>query len=135
MIGLSCAYFLARRGLNVIVLERKTPGSGSSTRNGGGVRSQFGTETGIRLSVLSAPYWAEFQDRFGVDVELRRIGYLFFAYDDHSLQDLQAQVALQNRFGVPSAILTTIDLSTRWPTIRRLGVAGASFCATDGFVN
>ena len=57
-IGLSCAYFLAGRGINVVVLERKLPGAGSSARSGSGVRSQLGTATNIQLSVLSEPYWA-----------------------------------------------------------------------------
>jgi sarcosine oxidase subunit beta len=135
IIGLFCAYFLARRGLKVVVLERKTPGSGSSTRNGGGVRSQWGTATNIQLSVLSQPYWAEFEDRFGVDVGLRRIGYLFLAPNADGLQELRRQVALQHRFGVGSEILTAGDIATRWPSLAGLEVAGATFCATDGFLN
>ena len=126
---------MARRGLNVVVIERKTPGSGSSTRNGGGVRSQWGTVTNIQLSMLSQPYWAEFEDRFGVDVHLRRIGYLFLASDDDGLQELRRQVALQHRFGVGSEILTANDIAERWTSLGDLDVAGASFCATDGFLN
>jgi sarcosine oxidase subunit beta len=135
IIGLFCAYFLARRGLKVVVLERKTPGAGSSTRNGGGVRSQWGTATNIQLSVLSQPYWAEFEDRFGIDVGLRKIGYLFLAPSDDGLRQLQQQVDLQHRFGVRSEILTASDVATRWPYLRDFEVAGASFCATDGYLN
>lgn len=135
IVGLFCAYFLADRGLKVVVLERKTPGSGSSTLTGGGVRSQFGTATNIRLSAISQPYWDAFEDRFGVDVELRRIGYLFLAPDQTWLEDLQAQVALQHEFGVGSALLTASEVSTRWPSLADLDILGASFCATDGFLN
>jgi sarcosine oxidase subunit beta len=135
IIGLFCAFFLASRGLKVVVLERKTPGSGSSTRNGGGVRSQWGTATNIQLSVLSQLYWAEFQERFGVDVGLRRIGYLFLAADTDGLDELRRQVALQHQFGVASEILTATDIATRWPSLGDLDVAGASFCDSDGFLN
>jgi sarcosine oxidase subunit beta len=135
MIGLCCAHSLARRGLEVVVLERETPGSGSSTRTGGGIRSQFGTATGIKLSVLSAPFWAEFEERTGVDVEMRRIGYLFLASDDRSLDGMRSQVAVQNRFGIPSEVLASVDLPRRWPILDGLRWAGGSFCATDGFVN
>jgi sarcosine oxidase subunit beta len=135
IIGLSCAYFLAQRGLVVVVLESKTPGAGSSTRNGGGVRSQFGTATNIRLSVLSAPYWAEFEERFGVDVGLRRIGYLFLARDASSLAELSDQVELQHQLGVGSELLGAGDVAARWPSLARLDVVGGSFCASDGFVN
>jgi sarcosine oxidase subunit beta len=135
IIGLSCAYFLARRGLSVVVLERKVPGAGSSTRNGGGVRSQLGTATNIELSVLSEPYWAEFEERFGVDPYLRRIGYLFLAGDDAELQILRRQVELQHEYGVPSELLGAHDLSSHWPGLRDLGFAGGSYCATDGFLD
>lgn len=135
IIGLSCAHFLARRGMKVVVLERKLPGSGSSTRNGGGIRAQLGTATNLRLSVLSEPYWAEFEDRFGIDVTLRRIGYLFLAADENGLQPLRNQVALQHEFGIPSELLTAEDIWARWPSLADLDVAGASFCATDGYLN
>jgi sarcosine oxidase subunit beta len=135
IVGLSCAYFLARRGAKVVVLESKVPGAGSSTRNGGGVRSQLGTETNIQLSVLSEPYWSRFQERFGVDPWLRRIGYLFLAGDDAELEILQHQVELQNELGVSSELLVAADLSTRWPILRDLCFSGGSYCATDGFLN
>jgi len=135
VVGLSCAHFLARRGLKVVVLERKLPGSGSSTRNGGGIRSQWGTATNVRLSVLSEPYWAEFEDRFGVDPGLRRIGYLFLAADEDGLQTLRNQVALQHEFGIQSEILAAEDVTGRWPILAGLDVVGASFCASDGYLN
>jgi glycine/D-amino acid oxidase-like deaminating enzyme len=135
VIGLSCAHFLARHGAKVVVLERKLPGAGSSTRNGGGVRSQLGTVTNIQLSVLSEPYWAEFEERFGVDPWLRRIGYLFLAADDAELDVLRSQVELQHRFGVPSELLDADDLSERWSILDELGFAGGSYSAADGYLN
>jgi sarcosine oxidase subunit beta len=135
IIGLFVAYTLASRGMKVLVLERKTPGSGSSTRNGGGVRSQWGTATNIALSVMSQPYWAEFEQRFGIDIGLRQIGYLFLASTDDELQTLRQQVALQREFGIRSEILKPSDIEARWPSLDGLEVAGASFCGTDGFVN
>ena len=133
VIGLSCANFLARRGLKVVVLERKLPGAGSSTRNGGGIRSQLGTATNVRLSVLSEPYWAEFEDRFGVDPGLTKIGYLFLASSDDELETLATHVDLQHRFGVDSELLTAADIEARWPILAGLGFSGAGYCSTDGY--
>jgi sarcosine oxidase subunit beta len=121
--------------MGVRVLERNLPGAGSSTRNGGGVRSQLGTPTSIRLSVLSEPYWAEFEQRFGVDPWLRRIGYLFLAGNESQLQVLQQQVELQHEFDVPSELLVAEDLSARWPILDQLGFAGSSWCPADGYVD
>jgi sarcosine oxidase, subunit beta len=135
VIGLSCAYFLARRGAKVIVLERTLPGAGSSSRNGGGVRSQLGTATNVQLSVLSEPFWAEFEQRFGVDPWLRRIGYLFLAADEAQLQVLRHQVELQHKHGVQSELLVADDLSAHWPMLNELGFAGGSYCPADGYLN
>ncbi len=111
------------------------PGSGSSTRNGGGIRSQLGTATNVRLSVLSEPYWAEFEDRFGIDPGLTRIGYLFLAASDDELETLRTHVDLQHRFGVASELLTAADVGARWPVLADLGFSGAGFCASDGYLN
>jgi sarcosine oxidase, subunit beta len=135
IIGLSCAYVLAVRGVKVVVVERKLPGAGSSASNGGGIRSQLGTATNIKLSVLSERYWTEFEERFGVDPWLRRIGYLFLAADETELHTLRKQVELQNELGVASELLVTEELSRRWPTLAGLGYAGGSYCATDGYLN
>jgi sarcosine oxidase subunit beta len=135
IVGLFCAYFLARRGLTVVVLERKLPGAGSSTRSGGGIRSQFGTVTNVRLAVLSEPYWAEFEDRFGVDVGLHRIGYLFLAEGADELETVRKQVRLQRGFGIPSELLSAEDVSARWPSLDGVDVSGAGYCATDGYLN
>jgi sarcosine oxidase subunit beta len=135
IIGLFCAWFLAGRGLNVVVLERKTPGSGSSTRNGGGVRSNWGTATNIRLSAISQPYWVEFEQRFGADVGLRWIGSLILAQDADVLRELHRQVALQQESGVRSEILTPAQIATRWPNLANEEVVGAGFCADHGFLN
>jgi len=117
------------------VLERKLPGSGSSTRNGGGIRSQLGTATNVRLSVLSEPYWAEFEDHFGIDPGLTRIGYLFLAASDDELETLRTHVDLQHRFGVASELLTAADVGARWPVLADLGFSGGGFCASDGYLN
>jgi sarcosine oxidase, subunit beta len=135
IVGLFVAYALASRGMKALVLERMTPGSGSSTRNGGGVRSQWGTATNIALSAMSRPYWVEFEERFGADVGLREIGYLFLASTDDDLETLGRQVALQREFGVASEILAPNAIAARWPSLRELELTGASFCGTDGFVN
>ena len=47
-IGLSCGYHLALKGLDVTIIERDSPGSGQSTKTGGGIRYLHGSdENGI----------------------------------------------------------------------------------------
>lgn len=134
-IGLSCAYFLARRGAEVVVLERELPGSGSSTRTGGGVRAQFDTTTNIQLSLLSQDLWAELPRATGHDPRMNRLGYLFLGRTAADLVGLEQRVALQRAHGVPSEVLTPAEVRRRWPLLRDQDISGAGFCAEDGYLN
>ncbi|MFD1568750.1 FAD-dependent oxidoreductase, partial [Halolamina litorea] len=79
IVGLASAYELAGRGADVTLLEKGTLGSGSTGRSGGGIRSQFSTPVNVELSQASKRVWDEFEERFGVDIRRRRVGYLFLA--------------------------------------------------------
>jgi len=68
VVGCSIAYHLARRGLaDVVVVERETVGSGTTSKAAGGIRVQFPTETEIRFSLEAIRVFERFQDEFGVD--------------------------------------------------------------------
>jgi len=76
VVGCSIAYHLARRGLHdVVVLERETVGSGTTSKAAGGIRVQFSSETEIRFSLESIRVFERFQEEFGVDPGYRKIGY------------------------------------------------------------
>src|SRR5213594_2928558 len=75
VVGCSIAYHLARRGLrDVVVLERETVGSGTTSKAAGGIRVQFSTETEIRFSLESIKVFERFQEEFGVDIGYKKIG-------------------------------------------------------------
>ena len=134
-IGLASAIALADRGARVTVLERGLPGAANSTRQGGGIRQQFGTELNIRLSLLSADTWDHFADRYGVDPLFRPIGYLFLARTSEGAETLAAHVRLQNSLGVNSEFLDGDQIAERWPPLEVRPFAGAGFRAADGWAN
>src|SRR5262249_4574311 len=69
VMGLSIAYYLAKRGLDdVVVLERGYLAEGASGRNGGGVRQQWSTEMNIRLMQESVELCRRFAVDLGVNV-------------------------------------------------------------------
>ena len=58
-IGCSIAYHLAQRdATDVVVLERESLGSGSTSKAAGGIRAQFGTETEIKFSLEALEFFA-----------------------------------------------------------------------------
>ena len=77
IVGASCAYELASRGLAVTVLERENaPALGSTGRSAAGVRVQFTTRPNIEFSMYSLPVYRSFRERHGFEVGYRDIGYL-----------------------------------------------------------
>ena len=135
IVGLASAFELAERGAEVTVLERGSVGAENSVRTGGGVRAQFGTAVNVRLSRASLPVWDSFVERFGVDPDLRRPGYLFLARTPETAAALRENVALQNDLGVRSEYLDPEAAREHCPALRTEAFVGAAFSETDGYLD
>ncbi len=134
IVGASCAYHLARRGLRVVVLEREAaPARGSSGLSAAGVRVQFTTESNIRLSKLSLEVYRDFPARHGREVGYRPIGYLLLVPRDRWASHLKA-VALQREVGVPVDVVDP-EAAQGWVAFDPDGVEGATFGPIDGVVD
>ncbi len=144
--GATLAYQLARRGLReVVVLERQTVASGSIGRATGGLRQQFADE----LDIIFAREGRHFYRQFIAEMQAQarpaallpppfyQYGYLFLVSDAERWRAMQSYVALQQRLGVPSELLTPAQVVARWPGLRLLAddLYGASFCPTDGYTD
>jgi len=118
VVGCSIAYQLARRGVrDVVVVERETVGSGTTSKAAGGVRAQFSTETEIRFSLESLRVLDTFRDEFGVDPGFRRIGYLFLVQDPADLRAFETRIALQRRLGADVRVITPKEAQAIVPAL------------------
>src|SRR5215813_11563394 len=137
IMGASIAYHLARRGCaNVVVLERgEMFGLGSTGLNAGGVRHQFATAVNIELSKASISAMERFPADMDQAVGPRRCGYLFLLDNDADLAQFRANVALQNRLGVPSRLVDRREIAALAPEIDLEGIIGGSWCPADGLVD
>ena len=133
VVGCSIAYHLARRGLrDVVVLERETVGSGTTSKAAGGIRAQFSTETEIRFSLESIRVFERFADEFGVDPGYRKIGYLFLVSDDADLEGFKTRIALQRSLGVDVRIITPAEARSLVPALRVDDLVAAVWGPGDG---
>ena len=71
VIGCSMAYYLAKRGVDVLLLERETLGSQSTAHCAGGVRQQFSSEANVRLQQLSVRMLKNFEEEPGGSADFR----------------------------------------------------------------
>lgn len=134
--GLSAAWHLLGRGEpSVAIYERDGVGAGASGVQPGGVRQQWGTRLNVRMARASLAFYRELGDRLEprVDPGFRACGYLFAASLPETLERLTAEVAMQNELGVASRILKPAESAEVVPGLTSEAIAGAAFCAEDGF--
>lgn len=135
ILGLATAYNLAKRGVkDVLVVDRTYLCGGASGRNGGGVRAQFSSETNIRLMRESIELCRDFATEMKINVWFRQGGYLFLARTAERGRELEANVALQNRCGLPTRMLDPSEVNRIVPEVSVEGVRAASFNPGDGVV-
>lgn len=134
IIGASIAYHLAKRGVrDVVVLDREQIGSGSTTRNAGGVRLQFSTEINVLLSLRSLPRIERFAEEMGVDPHLRQVGYLFLITAERDVAPFEASLAMWKRLGVPARRLDAAGVRAVFPELRVDDIRFATLCERDGY--
>jgi sarcosine oxidase subunit beta len=133
VIGASIAYHLTKRGLrDVLVLERDTLGSGSTSKNAGGIRQQFSSEINVRLSQRSVPRYERFADEFGIDIQFQQVGYLFLITEERDVAPFQRSLALWERLGVPARRVERDEIRAIFPELVVDDVLFGTFCQKDG---
>jgi sarcosine oxidase, subunit beta len=133
VVGCSIAYHLARRGLrDVVVLERETVGSGTTSKAAGGIRAQFSSETEIRFSLESIRVFERFEEEFGVDPGYRKIGYLFLISDDTDLAGFKRRMTLQQSLGVDVRLISPAEAQSLVPALRVDDLIAAVWGPGDG---
>jgi len=132
-VGCSIAYHLARRGVrDVVVLERETVGSGTTSKAAGGIRAQFGTEPEIRFSLEGQKVLETFKEEFGGDPGFQRIGYLFLVSSPATLRGFETRIALQRRLGVDVRVITPKEAQAIVPALNVDDLVAAVWGPQDG---
>ena len=125
--GLAIAYNLAARGgRRIVVLDEHYLAWGASGRNGGGVRQQWSTEMNVRLMQESTELCAHFAEEMGINVWMRRGGYLFLARTKAAGSRLEHNVALQNRCDLPTRMIPLEEARDLVPELEIGHGAGAA---------
>src|SRR6202165_6198496 len=77
IMGCALAYQLAKRNVDVVLVERETLGSQSTGKCAGGVRQQFSMEANVRLQRTGVKMLEGFDEETRHPADFRQIGYLF----------------------------------------------------------
>lgn len=132
-VGASAAFHLAQLGITDVVLcERDTLGSGSTSRSAGGIRLQFGDELNVRLSLRSLEELERFEELTGQPIDLVQPGYLFLLDNAADVAAFREALAVQQALGVPSRELSPAEAQALVPQLELDGVLAATYCPRDG---
>jgi sarcosine oxidase subunit beta len=109
--GASLAFHLARRGAQVLVVERETIAAGATGRSSGFVRMHYDLESDARLAWASFPYFQSWSDVVGAgDCGFVRTGFMQ-VMPDALADEVRANVAMQQAIGIDTGIVGMADIA------------------------
>ena len=134
LMGTAAAFFLARRGLRVTLIERRRIGAGATVASFGNIRRTGRHLTQLPLAHRSRRLWGEAEALLGRDVEFRTTGHVRLIFDAESLADMRAYAQAARPWGLDLEELGPNEIRARFPGLGPDAVA-ASFSPHDGSGN
>ena len=132
VVGTSAAFHLAEAGVDVVLIERAELGSGSTSKAAGGVRTQFSDALNIEIAKRSLAAFRDFGRRPGWEIELKQVGYLFALTTESDVEEFERSVALQNRYGLDTRMLTVDEVLALCPLLAGDDLLAGAFSPGDG---
>lgn len=131
ILGSTAAYFLAKRGLSVALLEKGHIACEQSSRNWGWCRQQNRDRRELPLSVLSMRLWDELTRDIGRDLGFRRCGLVYATHDEAVLAGWEKWREIAREYDVDTRLLSRAELAERVPEARDKWVGG-TYSERDG---
>ncbi|MFT5175013.1 MAG: glycine/D-amino acid oxidase-like deaminating enzyme [Gammaproteobacteria bacterium] len=139
MIGSSIAFWLTRdptfQGRVLVIEQDPTYSSASTSHTNSCIRQQFGSEVNVQISRFGAEFMHNFQaimqDDHAPKIHIHSFGYLYLADSAQFAAVLRENVALQNRLGAATRVLTPDEIAEKWPFYDLDGI----FCGTHNAID
>jgi glycine/D-amino acid oxidase-like deaminating enzyme len=144
--GLSTAYYLAKGGADVLLIDRDEAAMAASTANAGSLHVQllsydFNDDTPadggpaahtLPLGPRSIALWKELATAAGEDLGIRTEGGLMLAEDAAGMAWLRRKSAMERRCGIESHVLGSNELRDLAPAVSGR-MLGADFVPAEGY--
>ena len=134
IVGTSAAYWLARAGLRVVLLEKGLIGAEQSSRNWGWCRQQNRDARELPLSTRSLGLWEEMAADIGEDLGFRRCGLLYLSNDPAEIEGWARWGAFARGEGVDTRMLSAAEASERGQATGQ-SWAGGVWSPSDGIAD
>lgn len=136
IIGCAAAYYTAKKGKSVIVIDAdEIIGNGGSSRNGGGVRQSGRDPRELPLAMYGVKnIWPHLSEELGVDVEYHQDGNLRLGRNDRHQKILEGLTERAVAVGLDVKMIDGDEVRSINPWLAE-DVTCASWCPTDGHAN
>ena len=132
--GTCAAYWLARAGQRVVLLEKGRIGAEQSSRNWGWCRQQNRDARELPLSTRSLELWEEITADIGVDLGFQRCGLLYLSDDEAEIEGWAKWGRFARGEGVDTRMLGPIEATERGAATGK-GWKGGVWSPSDGIAD
>jgi glycine/D-amino acid oxidase-like deaminating enzyme len=134
IIGVFTAYYLAKRGMKVAVVEKGRVGAEQSSRNWGWCRQQNRDARELPMATKSLDLWERFAAETGENTGFRRCGLLYLSDSEEELAGWARWRDFAGTVGVTTHMLNAEEASERGRVTRRRWRGGV-FSPSDGIAD
>src|SRR5580698_3436700 len=106
LMGCASAYFLAKAGKKVLVIDKSTVAGQQSSRAWGFVRQQCRDEAEVPLMQASIGLWRTLEHELQADLGWRNEGCLYLANDAAERDAYEAWLTVARQFGLDTVMLS-----------------------------
>ncbi|WP_085035315.1 NAD(P)/FAD-dependent oxidoreductase [Ensifer aridi] len=131
IVGVFAAYYLARRGLKVALVEKGRIGAEQSSRNWGWCRQQNRDARELPMATKSLDLWERFAAESGEDTGFRRCGLLYLSDSEEELAGWARWRDFARTVGVTTHMLDSAQATERGRATGKPWRGGV-FSPTDG---
>jgi glycine/D-amino acid oxidase-like deaminating enzyme len=134
IMGCSSAFELARRGVNVTVLERDTVGAGGTGRSSAIIRQHYSNELTARMALHSLRVFQNFGDEVGGECGFEHTGWVALA-SEHDKSGLESNIAFQQELGIDTRLISVAELAEMIPGVASADVAAVAHEHESGYAD
>ncbi len=131
IVGCASAYYLARRGLRVTLLEQGDSAGEQSRKNWGFVRQQGRDPAEVPLMMESNRIWREMETEFEADIEWTQGGNLALAANEDRLALFEEWLDVAREHNLDTRLLTAREIAEVLPGIEGTWLGGL-YTPSDG---
>ena len=131
IMGCATAYYLAKRGIKAVLLDKSRIAGAQSSRAWGFVRIMSRDEAEVPMMTEAMKIWPGLEAELQSDLDWRQEGCLFMATDQRDVQGYEEWMPVARQYGLDTKLISGGDVARLMPGLRDPALGGL-YSPTDG---